>query len=60
LGVGSPVTHVPVRPKGKLKTGTTAPRVCRARANMRAMFLIYLTLIVAGLVGFTLIGVLQR
>jgi hypothetical protein len=27
---------------------------------MRAMFIIYLALIVAGLVGFTLIGLLQR
>ena len=28
--------------------------------DMRAMFLIYLTVIVAGLVGFTLVGLLQR
>jgi hypothetical protein len=28
--------------------------------DMRAMFVIYLVLIVAGLIGFTLIGLLQR
>jgi len=28
--------------------------------DMRAMFIVYLVLIVAGLVGFTLIGLLQR
>jgi len=28
--------------------------------TMRAMFVIYLTLIVAGLIGFTLLGLLQR
>jgi len=29
-------------------------------ADMRAMFFIYLALIVAGLLGFTLIGLLER
>jgi hypothetical protein len=29
-------------------------------STMRAMFMIYLVLIAAGLVGFTLLGLLQR
>jgi hypothetical protein len=28
--------------------------------DMRTMFFVYLTLIVAGLIGFTLVGLLQR
>jgi hypothetical protein len=31
-----------------------------AADDMRAMFFLYLTLIAAGLVGFTLLGLLQR
>lgn len=29
-------------------------------STMRVMFVIYMTLIVAGLIGFTLLGLLQR
>jgi hypothetical protein len=36
----------------------SASRVCER--DMRAMFLIYVALIAAGLVGFTLVGLLER
>jgi hypothetical protein len=60
-GIGSPRESVPRPQNGKPKYGR-GRRALRGYAadEMRAMFLIYLTLIAVGLAGFTLVGLLQR